>query len=182
MKRIFKEYAAGKAPEKIAQDLNAEKVGGPFGRAWSNTTIRGQARRGNGILNNETYVGKISWNRCSYVKDPATGKRVARPNPVDRWEVAPVPDLRIIDDELWKDVKQRQFNIRKSLRGQAGLKAGLASGLNATHRPRFLLSGLLKCAECGGNFVIAGKDHFQLFNAAAQGNMPLQCECPASIY
>jgi site-specific DNA recombinase len=159
--RIFAEYAAGKAPERIAKDLNAERIPGPFGRPWSNTTIRGQAKRGNGILNNETYIGKINWNRCSYVKDPSTGKRVARPNPQDKWEVAQVPDLRIVDDELWNDVKRRQFNIRQSLRGQSGLnKDKVSNGLNATHRPRFLLSGLMKCAECGGNFVVTGKDRY----------------------
>ena len=118
MRRIFQEYAAGKPPERIARDLNGEGIKGPFGREWSNTTIRGQTRRGNGILNNETYVGKISWNRCSYVKDPSTGKRVARPNPKGKWEVVAVPELRIVDDELWDDVKRRQFNIRNSLRGQ----------------------------------------------------------------
>jgi hypothetical protein len=35
--------------------------------------------RGTGILNNTLYTGQMNWNRCSYVKDPATGKRVARP-------------------------------------------------------------------------------------------------------
>jgi site-specific DNA recombinase len=159
--RIFAEYAGGKAPEKIARDLNAEHVPGPYGRVWSNTTIRGQAKRGNGILNNETYVGKINWNRCSYVKNPSTGKRVARPNPPDKWEIAQVPQLRIVDDVLWNDVKRRQFNIRQSLRGQAGLKKDRGfNTLNATHRPRFLLSGLMKCAECGGNFVVTGKDRY----------------------
>ena len=159
--RIFVEFAGGKAPEKIARQLNAEAVPGPFGRPWSNTTIRGQAKRGNGILNNETYIGKINWNRCSYVKDPSTGKRVARPNPQDKWEVAQVPELRIVDEVLWNDVKRRQFNIRQSLRGQSGLKQEKGSNsLNLTHRPRFLLSGLMKCGECGGNFVVTGKDRY----------------------
>ena len=54
-----------------------------------------------------------------------------------------------------------RINIRQSLRGQTGLKGGIASGsLNTTHRPRFLLSGLMKCAKCGGNFVVTGKDRF----------------------
>ena len=51
-------------------------------------------------MNNELYVGAMVWNRCSYVKDPRTGKRVARPNPVSQWERMQVPDLRIISDEL----------------------------------------------------------------------------------
>jgi site-specific DNA recombinase len=159
--RIFVEYAGGKAPEKIAKDLNAERIPGPFGRAWSNTTIRGQSKRGNGILNNETYIGKINWNRCSYLKDPATGKRVARPNPPEKWEVALVPHLRIVDDSIWNDVKRRQFNIRQSLQGKSGHEnTARSNGLNATHRARFLLSGLMKCPQCGSNFVVTGKDRF----------------------
>ena len=91
VRRIFQEYAAGKTPENIARDLNADGVPGPGGRRWSNTTIRGQSRRGTGILNNSLYVGRLEWNRCSYVKDPSTGKRVARPNSTDRWETTEVP-------------------------------------------------------------------------------------------
>ena len=81
VRRIFKEFASGKSPEAIARDLNRERVPGPAGRLWSNTTIRGQLDRGTGILNNALYRGVIEWNRCAYTKNPKTGKRVARPNP-----------------------------------------------------------------------------------------------------
>ena len=57
---------------------------GPGGRLWSNTTLRGQVDRSTGILNNSLYRGVIEWNRCAYMKNPKTGKRVARPNPPDR--------------------------------------------------------------------------------------------------
>ena len=59
-------------------------------------------------LTTKLYIGELVWIRCSYVKDPRTGKRVARPNPVSQWERMAVPDLRIISDELWQAVKQRQ--------------------------------------------------------------------------
>ena len=161
VRRIFNEYASGIAPEKIARDLNTEGIPGPGGRPWSNTTIRGQSRRGTGILNNSLYMGLLEWNRCSYVKDPATGKRVARPNPPEKWETCMVPELRIVDDGIWQRVKQQQGKIRLSLRGQAGVKAGAARhDLYSTHRARFLLSGLMKCACCGGNLTIMGKDRF----------------------
>ncbi|WBO61162.1 hypothetical protein GT370_10165 [Acidocella sp. MX-AZ03] len=45
------------------------------------TTIRGHATRGTGILRNELYIGRMVWNRMRYLKDPATGKRVSRMNP-----------------------------------------------------------------------------------------------------
>jgi site-specific DNA recombinase len=81
-----------------------------------------------------------------------------------------VPELRIVDDAIWHRVKQQQGKIRLSLRGQAGIKAGAARhDLNATHRASFFLSGLLKCASCGGNLVIMGKDRFGCSTRRRQG-------------
>ena len=62
VQRIFTMFAAGKSPIAIAKMLNAEKVPGPSGRAWQDTTIRGHAERGTGILRNELYIGKLVWN------------------------------------------------------------------------------------------------------------------------
>jgi site-specific DNA recombinase len=100
VRRIFEEFAAGSSPRAIAKQLNLEFVPGPGGKPWGDTTIRGQAERGTGVLNNSLYAGRLEWNRCSYVKDPRTGKRVARPNPRDKWEIVDVPHLRIIEEAL----------------------------------------------------------------------------------
>ena len=110
VQRIFEAYANGESPRAIAKRLNADGVAGPDGRRWRDTTIRGQVDRGTGILNNALYVGRLEWNRCSYVKDPRTGKRVARPNPRQMWEVVDVPHLRIVADELWERVRQGSTN------------------------------------------------------------------------
>lgn len=129
-------------------------IPGPNGKTWVDTTIRDQADRGTGILNNELYRGELAWNRCSYIKNPETGKRVSRPNPPETWEREPVPELRIVSDELWDAVKQQQadcsFEMGRNEGGQA---------LNRAHRNKFLLSGLLKCGLCGGNMsIVRGKD------------------------
>ena len=110
-RRIFELFAAGVSPRAIARQLNAEGVPGPDGRPWQDTTIRGQAERGTGILNNELYAGQLVWNRCSYVKDPRSGRRLARPNPPEQWERIAVPELRIVDDALWQAVKRRQAGL-----------------------------------------------------------------------
>jgi site-specific DNA recombinase len=155
VRRIFREFAAGMSPQAIAKALNAERIPGPNGRQWRDTTIRGQIDRGTGILNNSLYVGRIEWNRCSYVKDPKSGKRVARPNPKDLWEIVNVPKLRVVDDDLWKAVKLRQrklsFEIQRDDSGNA---------LNRAHRRKFLLSGLLKCGCCAGGFTIVAQDRY----------------------
>ena len=155
VRRIFRDYAAGKSPRHIARDLNAEGIPGPEGRPWIDTTIRGQVDRGTGLLNNTLYVGRLSWNRCSYIKDPRTGRKAARVNPQEQWEVVEVPELRIIDNELWERVKARQ--------GEARIEMGkddAGNALNRLHRSAFLLSGLLTCGCCGGGYTIIGKDRY----------------------
>ena len=161
VRRIFGDYAAGKSPRHIARDLNAEGVPGPDGRPWIDTTIRGQADRGTGLLNNTLYVGRLSWNRCSYVKNPRTGRKVAHVNPREQWEEVEVPELRIIDDALWEQTKARQGVVRAEMGKDAGF-GGSAGGnaLNRAHRRQFLLSGLLVCGCCGGGYTIMAQHRY----------------------
>ncbi|MCI4680511.1 recombinase family protein [Rhodoblastus acidophilus] len=155
VRRIFREFAAGASPEAIAKRLNKESIPGPGGRPWSNTTLRGQADRGTGLLNNALYRGVLKWNRCSYVKDPRTGRRIARPNPQESWEIQAVPHRRIVDEALWEAAKARQEAMRATLK-----RPDTSNGLNELHRARFLLSGLMRCRCCGGGYTIIAKDRY----------------------
>ena len=149
VKRIFRDYAAGKSAKTIAFALNKESIVAPSGGDWGFSTINGNPKRGNGILNNEMYVGKIVWNRQRFVKDPDTSKRQARPNPASEWVTQDAPELRIIDDELWQAVKKRQTEnkIERDENGHADVGA-----INFRRRPKYLFSGLTKCACCGGGY------------------------------
>ena len=140
-------------PRQIAAVLNAEGIPGPGGRLWGDTTIRGQVDRGTGILNNTLYIGQLTWNACSYVKNPSTGKRVARVNPVEQREITAVPELRIIDEELWQRVKARQNAVRTEMG-----KDATGNPLNRAHRRKFLLSGLLQCGCCGASYAVLSQD------------------------
>ncbi|MEH6775935.1 MAG: recombinase family protein [Cereibacter changlensis] len=86
---------------------------------WSFSTISGNAKRGIGLLNNELYIGRLVWNRQRFIKDPATGKRQARLNPPEAWIIEEVPELRIIDDDLWQEVKERQGLVRHDMTATA---------------------------------------------------------------
>ena len=68
VRRIFQEYAEGLAPRRIAGRLNMEKIPGPRGGPWNASTINGSRQRRNGILNNELYLGRITYNRQRYTK------------------------------------------------------------------------------------------------------------------
>ena len=114
VRRIFAEYAAGRSPRAIALRLNQGGVPGPRGGQWRDTAIRGHITRGTGILNNELYIGRLVWNRQQYRKDPSAGRRRSRLNDAERRVIEQVPDLRIIEDELWAAVKARQKDIRES--------------------------------------------------------------------
>jgi site-specific DNA recombinase len=109
--RVFREFAAGISPRAIARRLNDEGIPGPDGALWTDSTLRGHAARGTGLVNNELYIGKLVWNRLRYIKDPSTGKRVSRLNPREKWITTEVPELRIVDDALWQAAKARQGEL-----------------------------------------------------------------------
>ena len=155
--RIFSEYIAGNSPKTIAHKLNEECVSGPTGRGWGQSTINGNRRRGNGILNNELYIGKLVWNRLRYVKDPDTGRRLSRLNPKEEWCITDVPDLRIIPQELWDAAKSKQSELSD--------KPKLAD----RQRPKNLFSFLLKCSECGGGFSKISQKHYGCSTARNKG-------------
>jgi DNA invertase Pin-like site-specific DNA recombinase len=164
VRRIFAEFAAGRSPRAIAVGLNRDLVPGPQGRAWGPSTIYGNWRRGTGILNNELYVGRLVWNRQRYIKDPNTRKRVARPNPERAWIIQSVPELRIVDDALWQEVKRLQGQSRRVVAcDSSGVRPERA------RRPAYLLSGLLKCGACGGGFSKVSQEHYGCSTARNRG-------------
>ena len=149
VRRIFRDYAAGKSAKTIAFALNKEGIPSPSGGDWGFSTINGNPKRGTGILNNEMYVGKIVWNRQRFLKDPDTGKRQARLNPESEWVIQDATELRIVDDELWQAVKARQ--ARNTVAADAAGNANVGV-INTRRRPKYLFSGLTKCACCGGGY------------------------------
>ena len=57
-----------------------------------------------------------------------------------------------MDDELWNEVKARQVAMRRATSN------GDPARFNRARRPKFLFSGLTKCGECGGGYVIYWRD------------------------
>jgi site-specific DNA recombinase len=165
VRRIFREFAAGMSPRRIAVTLNSEGVPGPLGRAWGDTTIRGHVSRGTGILNNELYAGRLVWNRQRYIKDPSSGKRVSRLNPATEWITTDVPELRIVDDGLWQAVRARQAELASIFAATTnGVREARAKRFHATRRPAFLLSGLLTCGTCNGRYGVMMQDRYGCLN------------------
>ena len=165
VRRIFAEFSVGSSPWAIARKLNSEGVAGPGGRPWQDTTIRGHAARGTGILRNELYIGRMIWNRQHFVKDPSTGKRLARMNPKTEWVIEEVPDLRIIDDALWQAVSGRLNDIAQS----PTAVAIRGSQFWQKKRPKHFLTGLTCCGSCGHPLVNTGRDYLRCTRADKGG-------------
>ena len=156
--RIFAEYLAGRSPKKIAVGLNEDGIPAPTAKGWGPSTIYGNRERGTGILNNELYIGRMVWNRVRYVKDPETRKRVSRLNPEDEWVIHDVPHLRIVDQDVWERVKEKQ-----------GVYSKRADPSVRKHRPRKLLSHLVKCGVCGGGCSMVSQTHMGCSTARNKG-------------
>ena len=164
IKRIFQEYSDGMSPRRIAGGLNADSIPGPRGGFWNASTINGSRQRRNGILNNELYLGRITYNRQRFIKDPETGKRRSRLNPVHEWIVTEVPALRIVDDETWDRVQE----IKSRYASQCG---------NKRQTTKRLLTGLVKCGCCGGSMTIINRERYSCSARRERGT----CDSPVGI-
>jgi DNA invertase Pin-like site-specific DNA recombinase len=178
IRRVFRLYVEGMSGRQIAALLNAEGIPPPGARwknrlgcrrTWSNSAIDGDRRKGTGLLNQEKYIGRHLWNRSAWPKDPEQdGKQVRRERPPEEWVESSVPLPSIVSQELWDQAKARQ---RKRSRG---------SPQSAAHwRDRRLLSGLLVCSQCGGNYVLRGKNTYCC--ATRQNRGRVVCDCMVTV-
>lgn len=158
VRRIFRDYAAGKSPRRIAIELNAEGVPAPWGSKWCDSSIRGNRALGSGIINNEFYVGEMVWNRRRRMKNPDTGRVEPRFNPESEWVHVQAPHLRIIEDDLWRAARQRQDSL--ALIYEDNMAKSRTAAASANRRPKTLLSGLLVCGVCGGSVAKRGNNRF----------------------
>jgi site-specific DNA recombinase len=145
--RIFTEYRDGLSPKMIAERLNADSIPSPRGGQWTATTISGDKKRKNGILQNRIYLGILNHNRTSKVYEPVSRKERIRPNPESEWIVENIPRLRIISDELWQEVHDR-------------MDQRASKPFAKQHRPKRLLSELATCGVCGGRWIVIGAERW----------------------
>lgn len=166
--RIFKLFGEeGYSAKKIANLLNKElkehgKPKPPRGEFWTVSTIIGSKKSFRGILNNEIYIGIYRWNRTSVKRNPENGvkKRILKDK--GRWIEIIKPELRIISDELWEKVKQRQRYLKEVASGKY-VKAKKVYSKN-------LFTGLISCGLCGGNIVVVSGGKYAKYGCSNNWN------------
>ncbi len=171
VRKIFTLYTAGHSPRSIAAILNCEGVPSPgstWGRdsrrkkGWVGSAINCNPRRGLGILNNDAYRGVVIWNRSRWIRSAAdSSKRRQVQNPEKEWIVRKEERLRIVSDDLWNRVKNRQLEVERRIgeRIKRGMTKAAANRTGAG--PKYLMSGLLRCGHCGSSYAIAGRDIYK---------------------
>lgn len=161
--RVNRDYAAGLSPVKIATALTREGIPTPEGlEVWSPNTILGTRRSGNGLLRNPMFVGKIVFGKTKVTLNPKTGKYIKRKASQDDMVFADAPWLRILPDELWEQVQdlllKRAFKWEKRQTGgsedAASSEEPALTPPHENRRPEYLLTGLTKCAKCGGAYAM----------------------------
>ncbi|MBS8275594.1 recombinase family protein [Thalassospira tepidiphila] len=110
---IFAAYASGQKLKHICEDLNRRGIDAPNGGQWAPTTLVGSFVRQTGLLRQTLYNGTITFNKMQYRKHPETGKRLSVMRPESEWVSVPIPELAIVDENLFAKV-QRALDVRSA--------------------------------------------------------------------
>ncbi len=160
VRRIFGLSNSGLGYKTIGTMLNNERIPSPHAGCatrrglWSSSTIRG-------ILSNRKYTGVWEYNRTRWIKKSVKGKRRSLPNPPEQWEKYESEKLRIVTDEVFAAVSAIAHKPRRSPSGNK----------------KYLLSGLLVCAECGSSMDVVNSNRYSCYICrAARSQGPQACK------
>jgi len=151
VREIYQRFADGQSYRMIAGELNRLGVPSP-GSTWNRTTRRCSGWMGSAvrvITRAPIYGGVVRWNANQYVKDPDSGKYSRRARPTAEWVEYRDEALRIVSDDLIERARNRT-KVRAS--SDERIKSG--------GKPKYLLSGLLKCGCCNQNYTLANRTSY----------------------
>jgi site-specific DNA recombinase len=151
IRRLFDGCANGLGFTRLAKQLNADGIRPPrHASGWAPTAIRE-------ILHRPLYRGELVWNQRQKIM--RRGTRALRLRPETEWLRLDAPDLRIVSDEQWQ-AAHAQLARNRTLYARAanGRLLGRPRHLDFTGDSPYLLSGIARCAECGGSLVALTRD------------------------
>lgn len=130
----------GQGLKKITYCLNEKGYRTRSGERFGSSAIRA-------ILRNEVYLGTMIYNKTKEVR--VNGHRLKALNPKDDWVVVKDAHEPLIEQETW-DKAQRIIGEREEI----GLKYRNSTEVHKPAYTRYLLTGLIKCADCAHNFFV----------------------------
>ncbi len=144
VKMIYTDFANGLSKNGIAIKLNNLKVPAPNkGTHWRVANLLGVLERKEGILACDLYRGIYQYNRTTTKKNPTTGKSHHEIKPETDWVVRSVPDLQIIDEDLWQRVQHQLIQEANKPKNQIHNKLVMART-----RTTYPLTHLIFCGVC----------------------------------
>ncbi len=153
VRRIFELCAAGFGYRRIAIALNDERAASPRAQrgrsqSWAPSSVRA-------ALHRPLYRGEILWNTTR--KRDAWGRHAQHARPKAEWMRRDAPELRIVSEALWQAAHARLGAARATyMKGTQGNPWGRPPTGGTT---KYLLSGLSRCATCGGGLLVKSRDH-----------------------
>ena len=146
VRAIFQRCAAGQGVKAIAKALNAAAAATPQpvrGRpaGWAPSSVRS-------ILYRRTYLGEIRYGMTR--KHDTWGRR--------RTQKRPDAEVLVVDQPVWRIVSQAEWDAAHARFAATAAAVGIAAP-GSSCRPRlgvvskYLLSGLARCATCGGSLI-----------------------------
>ena len=153
VQRIYDLYAnKGYGVFRIADTLNVENIPAPrkkpqaLTKGWSNSSIWN-------ILHDETYIGWIVWNKNVYKNFFEKDKGWGRYKPREEWIICKNAHEPLVDEETFNRV---QAKTRQAFKGGYRLR-----GAGRGYYTPYLLSGLIKCLKCNGNYQGKATSHYE---------------------
>lgn len=150
-------YAEGRSYKWIACELNRQRVPASRGGTWAISAVKC-------VLENKMYEGRLTWNKRVWVKHPDTGRRTYRERPESDWITRDDPSLRIVAPDIIAEVRRRQRDNAQRC----------AATFPPSSAQKYLFSGLMRCAQCGANFVMSASGRYGC--AAHKTRGPATCD------
>jgi len=128
--------------EGLGDDRVRDRLAELTGSSWRKNSVRR-------MLANPVYIGTLLYGKTATV--PKGGQAKRRERRAEPAVVLEMPELRIVDQDLWDRVAARKAASRAHYaRGNRDAKP--LSGIKTKH----LLTGILRCAECGWTLAMLG--------------------------
>jgi DNA invertase Pin-like site-specific DNA recombinase len=162
IKQAFQWSASGLGDDRVRNRLT-ELTGTP----WRKNRVRR-------LLSNPMYIGQLAWGRTRVT--PRGGQAKRRVRTAGPAVLVERPELRIIDESLWNQVR-----ARKAATTAHYSKGGLAIKPAAGTATKYLLTGILRCGTCNSTMTMLGGNGRRYYCLGRAQKGPTFCSNRSSV-